>query len=219
MRRGAASDKDNSMAGEELDALLGRMTQISSAVNAFKSESVQQAAFEALVSAFQHGVAAKAPMQPSTKKADTEEVLAGTQSDAEVPAPKTKKRSKSKATGGGTSGAVTPVRDLDLRPKGLQSFDDFIALKQPKDNQERFAVAVYYLEQIAGISGIGLGHMAAVFKQTAGWREPQNVRSGVQMTAHRKNTIDSSDFANLRTTPHGRNFVEHDLPAKSKAKK
>jgi len=36
----------------------------------------------------------------------------------------------------------------------------------------------------------------------------------LRMTAHRKNWIDTADLDDLKTTPHGRNFVEHDLPRK-----
>ena len=206
------------MAAEEVDALLARMAQIAEAVNAFKSESVQAVALEALLVAFQDGrghgkTVAKTEMaQQSSAVADEQE-----EPEEKREGNGSRKRRRGKQTGG-SRGAVQPVRDLNLRPAGRESFDDFVAMKNPRDNQERFATAVYYLEEIAGIGPITLSHLAAVFKQTAGWREPGNLHHGVRMTAVRKNTIDTSDWENLRTTPHGRNFVEHDLPRKADKK-
>lgn len=203
------------MAEREVDALLERMTKIATAVNAFKSESVQQAALAALVAAFEQGTVHRPKL--TADAAPPEEPERGDGTEAVSTASKRRRRAKS-SSASGASEKVQAVRDLDLRPKGVQSFDDFTAEKKPRDNQERFVLAIYWLEQIAKVSPITLGHVSATFKQTSGWREPANVRAGVQMTAHRKNWLDTSDMANLRTTSHGRNFVGHDMPVLSKKK-
>ena len=201
------------MAEQEMDALLERMAKIAAAVNAFKSETVQQAAFAALVAAFDQGAAHRRKPPEDAASPTNAEQSAGTK--AKSKSPKGRRQAKS-ATGTGEK--LQAVRDLDLRPNGAQSFEDFVAEKQPRDNQEKFVITVYWLEQIAKVSPITLGHISAVFKQTNGWREPGNVRVGVQMTAHRKNWLDTSDMANLRTTSHGRNYVGHDMPAVAKKK-
>jgi len=208
------------MAEQEVDALLARMPQIAEAVNAFKSESVQQAALTALVAAFEAGSAIRkpsaSPRGDSEAPVDSADEAGGEEAAATGKSGKVRRRAK--ASNSASSSVVVPVRDLDLRPKGVESFDEFIAKKQPRDNQEKYAVTVYYLEQIAAINPITLGHLAAVFKQTAGWRESGNIASGVRVTAKRKNTINPADFNDLKTTPHGRNFVEHDLPHKTATK-
>jgi len=207
------------MAEQEVDALLERMPKIATAVNAFKSESVQQAALAAVVAAFEVGVTTRKPAAPLAPDSDvSDEQSDGKNGREDGSAAKSRGRRRTKAVGSALSSAVVPVRDLDLRPKGAESFDEFIAKKQPRDNQEKYAVAVYYLEQVAAISPITLGHIAAVFKQTSGWRESGNVASGVRVTAKRKNTINTVDLNDLKTTPHGRNFVEHDLPPKTAKK-
>lgn len=205
------------MAEKEVDALLERMSKIATAVNAFKSESVQQAALAALVSAFETGAVHRQKSVPAAAER-LDEVEAVDEGNGVAAPTKRRRRAKGSGSVGASTEKIQPVRDLDLRPKGRESFDDFIATKQPHDNQEKFTVAIFYLEQIAKISPITLGHVGAVFRQTKGWREPGNLRSGVRMTAHRKNWLDTSDMTNLRTTAHGRNFVEHDLPAQPKKK-
>jgi hypothetical protein len=67
----------------------------------------------------------------------------------------------------------THVRTLNLRPDGQQSFTEFAAEKKPTTNQEKCAVAVYYLSQVLGISSIDFNHVFTCFKQ-AGWRIPNN---------------------------------------------
>ncbi|KGB58269.1 hypothetical protein [Sphingopyxis sp. LC363] len=202
------------MAEQDIDALLARMPKIATAVNAFKSESVQQAAFDALVLAFGiTGDNLKNAEESPIRQAKTPKQTQTTRQAADSENSGRQKR-KSRATAGNAGATIAPVKDLNLRPKGVESFDDFVAKKLPRDNQEKFTVAVYWLEEVAKISPVTLAHLAAVFKQTSGWREPRNLKAGVQMTGFRKNTIDTSDMNNLRTTPHGRNFVEHDLPSK-----
>lgn len=202
------------MTEARLDALLNRIEKIAKAVNSFSSDAVQQRAFDTLIAAFDSDLApsksAPPPNAPTVPTADAQ------------PAQTEKKRgggsSKKKRETPAAKSAPKIIRDLNLRPAGKPSFDDFVAEKQPRDNQEKFLVAIYYLEQIAGIQPVSDAHVGTVFRMTGGWREPGNLGSGLRMTAHRKNTIDTSDLEDLKTTPHGRNFVEHDLPHQKKTK-
>jgi hypothetical protein len=54
----------------------------------------------------------------------------------------------------------------------------------------------------------------SVFRLASGWKEPANILSGITTAASREGTIDTRDFDDLKTTPQGRNFVEHELPPK-----
>jgi hypothetical protein len=108
------------------------------------------------------------------------------------------------------------IRDLDLTPPDKKSFRDFIDEKRPKTNEEKYVVTVYYLQYELGLNAVTLEHVASVFRLTPGWKEPANIRSGITTTSSRKGTIDTASFSDLKTTPHGRNFVEFQLPHKGK---
>lgn len=196
------------MSDDGIDGLLAKMPQIAKVVNAFQSEAVQLAAFHFLTSGSLSGVHGNRATEGGQSS----------KSVVETPTPRSRKSNSAGAKGASrtppkrTASSVSLVRDLDLRPPGKKAFADFAAEKSPKDNQERYAVAVYWLEQIAELESIGLSHIATVFRLTDGWREPSGLVQGLKMTAYRKNTIDTSDLNNLVTTPEGRNFVELDLP-------
>lgn len=190
------------MSIEDFDTLLGRMEKIASAVNAFKSEAIQREAFQALVSSLE---SKKAAIQGEPK--------------SRASAPKSegkgqKKQEKPKASRRKASYTTKLLKDLDLAPAGKTSLQDFVKAKQPGSNEDRYAVVVYYLQHELNLTGITLNHIASVFRMTPGWKEPTNVRSGITTAASRKATIDTSNFDDLKTTPQGRNFVEHELPRK-----
>lgn len=193
------------MAKDEFDALLARMPEIAEAVNAFTSESIQQEALQALVASFGG---------PATSRRGPK----GAPGNRPPEKPGTGKKTKRKPSSG--KGGYRPkfISDLDLAPKGKKPFREFIDEKQPKDNQERYAVIVYYLQHELSVAPITLDHVATVFRLAPGLKEPKNVRSGVTTAASRRGMIDTKDIKDIKTTPHGRNFVQHDLPPK-KAKK
>lgn len=194
------------MTDHDFEALLTRMPNIAEVVNAFKSEVVQAQAFEALISVLVDGRQLPAERQTRDRQPLSE--------------PTGKAKPARKARTGRSSGRTTPeiVHELNLHPDGKTSFPDFIAEKRPNTNEEKYAVVVYYLEKILEIKPISDGHVAAVFRMTSSLREPSDVYAGLRKTSTRKATIDMSDRNNIRTTPTGRNFVEHDLPAKAKSK-
>jgi hypothetical protein len=111
------------------------------------------------------------------------------------------------------------VKDLNLRPDGKESFVDFIARKQPKSNEDKFPVVVFWLHEILGISPVNINHIGTIFRMTDGWREPADLPTAISVTASRKATLNVSDTQDIKLTPQGRNFVEYDLPPKSKPKK
>jgi hypothetical protein len=187
------------MAENELNDLMKRMGEIAKAVNAFKSEAVQQTAFAALIDAF----------NGSDARDDTLGETAGESKKADG-----KKAAPVKSKTGTSKGKTKVDSEVNLRPQGKKSFVDFIAEKKPSSNQDKFAVVVFYLEQIAQIPAVSLAHIGFVFRVTPGWREPANLDVAVRVAATRKATIDVSDANDIKTTPQGRNFVEHDLPEK-----
>ncbi len=192
-----------------LDALLKRMSEIATTVNAFTSEAVQSQAFAALINAFQNNSVAM-PLASRNKFA-----VSSTSSEAgeavSSGADQGLKGNRSKRRDSAPAPKLELIKDLDLRPQGKVSFADFVSQKQPRSNEDKYAVVVYYLEQVLELAAVSESHIATVFRMTH-WREPENLSAGLRMAAGRKATIDTSDRSALKTTPHGRNFVEHDLP-------
>lgn len=174
-----------------LDLLLTRMPEIAAAVNAFSSESIQKQAFSALISALADDhphlqrVLSESPFSPENNQM-----------------PEARKGE-----------AVVAAPDADPPPApGKLSFDDFIAWKKPGDNQSRFAVAIYWLQEHAGAKTVSSEDIRQLFRTTKDWSEPRNLNSALSVCASRKATIDVAKRSDIKLTPKGRNFVENELP-------
>jgi hypothetical protein len=107
------------------------------------------------------------------------------------------------------------VKDLNLQPEGKSSLRDFFVNKQPGDQQEQFAVILYYLCNIIEVPNIGANHIFTGFKDVAR-RSPLDILALARKVAHRKGWVDSSNSDNLRMPVRGQNFVEQDLPNKTR---
>lgn len=200
------------MATGETDALndlLKRMPEIAKAVSAFP-EGVQQAAFDALITAASGGGAAAPPASgESTAK----------------PARQSRNRKRPAASDGDgaakrqrrVGGSPSVIRELDLAPKGKMSLKDFVAAKQPKTQHDYNVLSVYYLVEELGVPTVTLNHVFTVYKDMR-WREPSDLGNSVSLTSVRKRFLDTSNRDDIKLTPAGRNHVQYDLPAKPKGK-
>lgn len=103
-------------------------------------------------------------------------------------------------------------RDLDLRgDKSMPSFKDFYDEKAPANAKEFNAVAIYYLQKIAGIEKITLD-MAYTCYAEVKKKPPGAFRQSFTDTKNKAGWVEFSDGGYL-TVPHrGSVFVEHDLP-------
>ncbi|MGO4316339.1 hypothetical protein [Agrobacterium sp. MCAB5] len=204
------------MSTEELDKLLERMPKIAEAVNAFESETVQQEAFISLIAAFSgktiRTLAAALPEIDQVSHATPEQVEPQV-SDASEQKSSTSSGRKSRKKSNSLRADWTLNKDLDLHPPGKISFEDFAAEKQPKSNEDKYAVVVYYLEEILEFSPITRNEVGTVFRRMSGWQESANVGSGLRVTQSRKSTVNCTELDDIKITPAGRNFVEHKLPA------
>ena len=204
------------MAQEDLDALLSRMDAIAKAVNAFTSEAVQHEAFSALVAAFEG-------RWHSTKQAHAPVV--DTEPEPSPTLPKEKPIStginggKARRAAKGKQSSWTFLKDLDLRPSGKQSLEAFVEEKKPASNEDKYAIVVYYLSEIAELSSVSASHVGSAFRLMKTWREPGDVSASLRITSSRKGTLDTSNLDSIKVTPTGRNFVEHELPPLPKMKK
>jgi hypothetical protein len=200
---------DQQASPESLQAfndLVEAMPRIAAVVKEFP-ESVQGMAFEVLMSAF---------------LADAPAVSTGMNGLKEKAARKTRRRkpSTSELSGNGTATkrravAPTMLKDLDLAPKAKTSFKDFVAEKNPKSQDDKNAVSVYYLAQEAGVSPITTDHVFTCYR-VAGWKIPPSLVMSLRLTASKKAYIDTANSQSILLTNHGINRVEHDLPMKSK---
>jgi len=131
----------------------------------------------------------------------------------------TKKHKKSrKKTKKVTKHKITFVKELNLKPKGTKSFFDFAKEKKPSNYQEKCTVSVYFLVKELGVDNISPNHIYTCFKNIM-WRTPNDLYNTLLKTAQAKGWIDTSDSNNIKITPMGENFVEHDLPKKKEKSK
>jgi hypothetical protein len=195
------------------------MDAIAKAVNSFTSETVQHEAFAALMAAFEGGRhRAKATQTPpSLSEQETQRAEPAEEAAAAGSLSNGSKVPRSRRAGKDTRNEWKMVRDLDLRPEGKQSFADFIEVKQPASNEDRYAVVVYYLSEILGMD-VNIHQVGTVFRLTKEWKEPTALASGLRVAASRKGTVSVSN-EEIKLTPAGRNFVEHDLPPRPKKSK
>lgn len=199
------------MPEEKFDDLLKRMQGIAQAVNQFKSETVQQQAFEMLMRV--SGVETGRPNPQETGQEDAQDGSGkSTKTSQGGPSKSTSTANKPKR---GNSSKPTFINDLNLRPQGKESLKDFADAKKPKTNEEKFAVIIYYLQRQLGVKSINSDHIYTAFKEL-GVKVPADINDAIFKCASRKGWIDTADSSNLTVTVRGENFVEHDLPDEDK---
>jgi hypothetical protein len=206
-----SSLSEDLMTEAEFGNYLKRMSEIAKVVNAFTSEAVQRDAFACLLTSLRENSVGFSSSEHSEFNGKN-----GAIPDANATRKALSKKRESPGTPKVGGGKID--RELNLRPTGKRSFAEFVTQKQPKSNQDRFAVVVYYLEQVLELAAISAIQVRTVFRLTDGWREPVDIENALRVTALRKATIETSDMENIKTTPQGRNFIEHDLPTKSDEK-
>jgi hypothetical protein len=125
---------------------------------------------------------------------------------------KTKKKSKRKKGKKPKTKAKRPsiVKDLNLRPKNKEHFEQFFQEKKPKVGDQTYAVCVYYLEKLLNIKGINQNHIYTCMKEVRR-NVPTNLENALLVCASRHSSIDTSDLSNITITVPGENLVEHKL--------
>jgi hypothetical protein len=154
--------------------------------------------------------AAPAQFAPTAAAAPVTAAPLGTERPAETvppteaaPRPAARRRAKSN---------LNLIKDLDLSATSHDlSLRDFYAAKSPQTAMESNVVFVYYLQQIAGVQGIGVDHIYTCYKEV-GAKYPNALKQSLADTSSRKNWLDTSTFDHIRLAAAGENFVEHELP-------
>ncbi len=216
---------------DTFDRLLDAMPRIAEAVNTFSSEKNQRAALDALMRAV--GITDVAVPVPSTtppssisvpnaESVDLGENVAEASYRGSDSAPASPEPAKTVSNGTGEKRRLPtrkwePVRDINFRPADKLSFKDLVAEKNPTTMYQKNIVAVWWLEQVAEIEEIGVGHVVAAYKE-CDWREPSYPDNALQVTASRENWLDTKNMKAITTTPSGRNVVQFDMPLKKEKK-
>jgi hypothetical protein len=125
---------------------------------------------------------------------------------------KSKKKSSKKVTRPKKKATFSIVKDLNLKPSGKDSFNDFVDVKNPTSMVGKITVAVYYLSQVVGIDQISVDHVYTCFKWM-NWKLPAQFVNMIHQ-AGAKGWLDTSDRDNIVLTTLGENLVEHELRAK-----
>ena len=120
-------------------------------------------------------------------------------------------RKKARPKKSGTKQSSPSIeKELNLKPKGKKSFDDFVAEKQPKANGEKCTIAVFYLRNELDHSKVGVSHVFTCFKHMK-WRIPADLMNTLAWTASKKGWLDTKKMDDIKATTIGENLVEHDL--------
>jgi hypothetical protein len=204
---------------DHFERLLDAMPRIAEAVNAFTSEDNQRAALAALVGALgvapgETRLAYEIPAVPPGE-GDVAEATGQIEVDADAAVPEAiSSKGKSGSRRRRASKKPEPIRDLDFRPEGKQSFKEFEEEKHPKTIDQKNLTAVFWLEQIAEVPEISAGHVMAAYKER-GWREPANPINALQATASRESWIDTKNMKAIVTTPSGRNKIKFEMSSEA----
>ena len=201
------------MDNDLLEELLEAMPRIAEAVNRFDSPEVQSAAFDALMRA----TLGDEPLQARTPKG-THQTESGAQpapSESPQASPSSSKRASPKKLGRKGRVASIPLdKSLSFKPGGKASLYDFIKEKNPKTQQEKTIVFVYWLKEVAECKKVGVSQVCTCYREM-GWEAPSNPANQLSKLAKDKKWLDSSDTSDIELNHPGTQFVEHQLPAES----
>lgn len=129
--------------------------------------------------------------------------------NVEVPKPRktvTQKKATSKAM-------PQIVKDLNLRPNGKQSLQEFFSSKNPNGNIQSTVVMVYYLQTSLECAEITANHVFTCYREL-GIKIPGNLDQNLRDCASSKYGYIVFAEGKCSLSVRGTNFVEQDLPKK-----
>ncbi len=180
--------------------LIAAMPEMAEAVNAFDGDATRR---EALRSLLRTKLGAQPVSNVRQKKRGN-----GT---AKAKARRTTGKSSTKQVS--RSGPKSSP-DLNLRTNGLPSFAEFVTEKRPKNQRQKSAVVLYYLQKTMSLSDITIDEVYTAYKDRS-WPVPTDMTNHLQQVKSVEGWIDTANMADIKLTIPGENFVEHELPAAS----
>lgn len=112
--------------------------------------------------------------------------------------------------------SYTYLKELALgAANGRPSLVEFMDAKFPITNEERNLVFLHYLQNVVGLKSITADHIYTCYK-AANIRTPLNIDSSLEQTANQRHWIKIDKSGHLTLTATGKNYVENQLPKKTK---
>ncbi len=111
---------------------------------------------------------------------------------------------------------ISMDKTLNLSPSGKTSAAQFAAEKSPSNVKEKCVVAAYYLRDFVEMQQVTAQAVFTFFKQLQ-WPTPADLKNTLQQ-AGTAGWLDTADSDDIKITSMGENLIEHDLPARAKAK-
>lgn len=191
------------------------MSDIAEAVGRFSSEQIQMRAYDDLVRSL--GVPQDPPPKDDGQSVDEIAVHPPPPVTITNGADNHSRTVKRRTRGSNGGKGWAPRNDVNWRPQGKQSLLEFVAGKQPKGNDERNTVAVFWLLEVAGTSPVEIGHVVAAYRE-CGWKLPKDMANSLSVTGSRKGLLLTSNRTDLSLTANGDSLVRYDLPRSVKSK-
>lgn len=208
---------------DHYERLQAAMPNIIKFVNSFSSEQVQMRAYEDLIKTLgvlevpvppqeggRHDAAATAADEDAAAPEDTSIDGSDTQSASK---PTTRRKNR-----GGAKKNWSAARDINFWPDDGKSITDLVAKTQPRSQNEKNLVIVYYLQNELGMTGIDPNRVLAGYAACE-WDKPAQPDVSLRKTASVEGWLDTRDTNNVTVTYKGRRMVEDQMPVARKAKK
>ena len=191
---------------DEFVVKLERMERVAEVIAKIDNPDLQVAAFEYLVGAPTLGdvkptEASVAPTQESAAPAGD------TEGDAVAAGRRARVRRPTKTT-------IAQDKNVNLFPDGKQSFRDFAEVKKAANNDEKYAIAVFWLREVAEYEKATLSQVISCYL-VAEWKLPTDVRNALAQSGS-KGYLISSDSEDVQLTSQGLNLARHTLPRPDK---
>lgn len=117
---------------------------------------------------------------------------------------------KNGATKRSKPSAASADKTVDLAPPGITGWTDYATEKAPATREERYAVAVYWLTEVAALPKATVNQVVYLHI-AAKWPLPSDPRNAASQTA-RKGHLASGNGQDLKMTSLGQALVLNDLP-------
>ena len=107
---------------------------------------------------------------------------------------------------------VSPDKSVDLTPASGRPWTDYAAEKAPTNLNDKYSVAVYWLQEVAGGTPVTIAKLVYLFI-AAQWNIPADVKNKASV-AGVAGLIDTADLQNITITGLGTAKVLNQLPPK-----
>lgn len=125
------------------------------------------------------------------------------------------KSSSTKRTRPSKQPKLKMVSNLNFFEKGKTTLREFFAEKNPKDDQQKIVVFLYYLAKTLNLQNITPDHIYTCFKDLQE-KIPSNLHQAIRNIKDRRRWIDFSTINDIQLTVQGENLVEQELGKKAK---